>query len=188
MSQLDKKVAQLYEDILQKQQELVNSKRLEKKPFSEGDVVWVLRAQPPSGNKLESWWLGPAKVIQRVGEGSYKVLLKPGVIYDVHRDWLKPYVEDKILGTGVPLFYHQGNSKGTGLSENPEDDPIQFIKKHRVRNGKLEFQTRWKGTSSHEDTWEPASSFIKSFSQPWVKYVTENGLERCLGELVPQNP
>ena len=97
MANLDKKVAESYAQIHKGLMERVNATRVDKKPFSEGDVVWVLRAATPSVNKLESWWLGPAKVIQRVGEGSYKVLLKPGVIYDVHRDWLKPY-------TQIPLW------------------------------------------------------------------------------------
>ena len=184
MSEYDKKVATFYQEILANQQALINAKRKEKSSFHEGDVVWVLRAQPPSGNKLESWWLGPAKVIQRVVDSSYKVLLKPGVIYDVHKDWLKPYVEDNFLGTGVPLFFHQGTTKSTGLGDTQsEDEQIEGVKKHRVRNGKLEFRVRWKGTSSQEDTWEPIGTFITKLSQPFLQYVQENGLENCLLDL-----
>ena len=119
----------------------------------------ILRAQSQGGNKMDSWWLGPAKVMSRVGEGIYKVLLKPGMVYDVHRDWIKPYIEDTIMGTGVPLFYHQGTTKSTGLVD--QQDPVQEIKKHRTRNRKLEFYTRWRGTSAHEDTWEPGSTFVQ---------------------------
>ena len=144
------------------------------------------KGKPPSEKKLESWLLGPAKVIQRVGDSSYKVLLKPGVIYDVHKDWLKPYVEDNFLGTEVPLFFHQGTTKSTGLGDiQSEDEQIEGVKKHRVRNGKLEFRVRWKGTSSQEDTWEPIGTFITKLSQPFLQYVQENGLENCLLDLNP---
>ena len=139
----------------------------------------------PSGNKLESWWLGPAKVIQRVGESSYKVLLKPGLIYDVHKDWLKPYVEDHLLGTGVPLFYHKGSSKSSGLGDISEEDPVEEIKRHRVRDGKEEFKVRWKGATNQEDTWEPIETFIKELSPPFLQYVQVNGLENCLLDLTP---
>ena len=49
--------------------------------FAPGDVVWYLRP-PNTGDKLDSRWLGPAKVIERTGTRSYKVEVKHGKIVD----------------------------------------------------------------------------------------------------------
>ena len=182
MKGVDEKVAEHYQQEHKRQMDAINAKRSEGKTFEEGEKVWILRAQPTGGNKMESWWLGPAKVMARVGKASYKVLLKPGMVYGVHRDWMKPYVEDEIMGTGVPLFHHQGTSKSTGLGDT--QDPVQEIKKHRVRNGKLEFYTRWKGATSHEDSWEPGSTFVTGFSQSWLNYLSNHGLEDFLLQLI----
>ena len=46
---------------------------------------------------------------------------------------------------GVPLFYHQGTTRSSGFRET--HDPVKQIFKHRVKNGKMQFLTRWKGAS-----------------------------------------
>ena len=125
------------------------------------------------------------RLFRELGKAALKVLLKPGVIYDVHKDWLKPYVEDHLLGTGVSLFYHKGSSKSSGLGDISEEDPVEDIKRHRVRDGKVEFKVRWKGATNQEDAWEPIGTFIKELSPPFLQYVQENGLENCLLDLTP---
>ena len=49
----------------------------------------------------------------------------------------------------------------------------------------MEFQTHWRGTTAKEDTWESISKFVQSYSPPWVEYLTKNGLEKCVVELIP---
>ena len=95
-------------------------------------------------------------------------------------------MEDKLLGTGVPLIHHQGASKSTGLGDPLEiAGQLESIKRHRLRGGKVEFQVRWRGASSHEDTWEPPSTFVRELSPPFLDYVRNNGLEECLKDLLP---
>ena len=91
------------------------------------------------------------------------------------------------MGTGVPLFYHKGSSKSSGLGDISEEDPVEEIKRHRVRDGKVEFKVRWKGATNQEDTWEPIGTFIKELSPPFLQYVQENGLKNCLLDLDPQS-
>ena len=78
----------------------------------------MLRPKTIGGNKLETWWLGPANVIQRVGLSNYKVIHKPGETWDEHIDSMKPYIEDDLIGTGVPLYFHKGTTKSSVLNDN----------------------------------------------------------------------
>ena len=68
------------------------------------------------------------------------------------------------MGTGVPLYHHQGTTKSTSLWDLENEEIVQSIKKHRVREGKLEFLVHWKGTRPSEDSWEPPTTFVNSFS------------------------
>lgn len=129
---------------------------------------------------METWWLGPAKILRRVGASSYQVVHKPGEVWDVHRDFLKPYEHDDFLGTAVPLYYHRGTTKDSGLSD--PTDLVHEIKEHRVRNGKLEFLVSWK-EDPDEESWEPATTFIQECSTKWMEYITNLGLEANLTQL-----
>ena len=182
MQKLDEKIAKLHFDRHQQVKERYNRDKKEMSSFKPDDIVWVLRPPPMGGNKMETWWLGPAKVIQRVGSTSYKVQIKPGVEWDCHREWMKPYVEDTILGRGVPLFYHQGTTRSSGLRET--QDPVKQILKHRLHNGKMQFLTRWKGASSHEDTWEDVENFIGGPPDAWLEYLFNTGLHADLNKLI----
>ena len=177
MKKIDDRVMEEYEAVHLLQEVRSNKGKLEKSVFKEGDKVWVLRPQGGTATKLESWWLGPARVVQRIGERSYQVVHKPGEIWEVHRENMKPYVEDEIMGTGVPLYYHQGGTKSTNKNDVGEEDVVGAIKRHRIRDGKIEFLVRWKGARDTEESWEPSSSFITTVSSKWMEYLTKNGLE-----------
>ena len=65
--------------------------KLPRKEYQSGDWVWVLRN--PNPGKMESWWVGPTKIIKRIGDQSYQVSLEKEhskEIWDVHWDFLKP--------------------------------------------------------------------------------------------------
>ena len=67
---------------------------LHRKDYQVWDWVWVLRN--PNPGKIETWWVGPAKLIQRLGDQSYQVTLSKGSteeFHDVHWEFLKPYVK-----------------------------------------------------------------------------------------------
>ena len=84
-----------------------NRGRKARDPPKLGDKVWVLRPKGVGGNKISTWWLGPYKVVERVGQSSFKVQIRPGIFQDVHLDQIKPYELDEALGIGRPLTYRR---------------------------------------------------------------------------------
>jgi len=84
MTELDRSIMVHYMNIHGEKAKRYNFSRHPKVPFQEGDLVWVFRSQPVTSQKLESWWLGPAKVSTRVGADSYHVIHKPGEIWEAH--------------------------------------------------------------------------------------------------------
>ena len=105
---------------------------------------------------------------------------KPGEVWDVHRDFLKLYIRDDFMGTGVPLYFHQGTTKSTVVHE--VDDLVDTILGHRQKGGRVEFLVRWKGEPG-EDSWEPATAFIKECSPTWLGYLTQHKLDYNLSKL-----
>ena len=74
---VDRVVARLLNEKHPKKEVWVNQNRVQPPPFLVGDLVWYQRP-PDSGDKLASRWIGPAKVVAREGENSYKIEVKPG--------------------------------------------------------------------------------------------------------------
>ena len=99
--------------------------------FKAGDLVWVLRPRTTQVSKLDTWWVGPAKVEQRIGDLSYRVRVKPDLVHDVHRDQLKPYVEDVLERSHVDLFHHMAGYKA--VETQPDEWTVDTILRHRRR-------------------------------------------------------
>ena len=125
-------------------------------PFVVGDKAWYRRPEEKRG-PLDSRWLGPVEIMSRVGESSYEILVKPGKIISAHQSWLKPYKEDMYNKAPVPLNYH----RLTVVDEGALGDEfvVEEILDHRVRNGKEEYLTWWRGSPKNEATWEPPTIF-----------------------------
>ena len=58
---------------------------------------------------MKTWWVGPYTVLERTGQSSFKIQIKPRVTKEVHLDQIKPYKADRVLGLGRPLFYRKGD-------------------------------------------------------------------------------
>ena len=69
-----------------------------------GAKVWYLRP-PNAGNKLDTKWIGPVKIVAREGERSYVVEIKPGNQVKAPRHSLKEYTVDSFGGPPVPLRF-----------------------------------------------------------------------------------
>ena len=94
---------------------------------------------------MDTWWVGPCEVVERVGDLSYRVSVKPGVVQDVHMDQLKPYVEDVLAGERVELYHHMRGYKV--LETEPDEWEVEKILGHRRGpRGLWEFLTKWEGT------------------------------------------
>jgi len=57
---------------------------------------------------MKTWWVRPYTVLERTGQSSFKIQIKPRVTKEVHLDQIKPYKADRVLGLGRPLFFAKG--------------------------------------------------------------------------------
>ena len=130
-------------------------------PFKVGERVWVRRPTSAAGVKLDTYWVGPARVMERISSHGYKVQVRPGVLRDVHVDQLKPCVVDLEIGEATPLYYYRTSEK---------EREVEEIKGHRWRNGRQEFLTKWSGEASGVETWEPADTFIPEVNDVFLRY------------------
>ena len=133
--------------------------------FHVGDLVWYRRPER-SGHKLDTRWLGNALVRARESESSYVIEIRPGSKLKVHASFLKPWVEDEVVGNSIPLFYHQ-------LTEiDPELQVDEWVCKrilsHRVVGDSWEFLTEWEDAED-SPTWEPPGNFFHRYSSEFVK-------------------
>lgn len=155
LSQLSEVQNELKESIKraqEKMKEYYDSKRQEGLTWSVGDWVWLssknLSTTRPSA-KLDHRWLGPYKIVERIGHLEYKLELPSAMnIHPVfHISLLKPYVANTIEGR---------------VEEKPE--PIELegetewevddILERRKRRGKIEYLVSWKGYGKEHDSWE----------------------------------
>ena len=158
-----------------------NASRRSKTAFAVGDLVWVLRPQPKvSSYKLLSWWVGPARVVDTPGANSYVVQYELNSRWTVHRDVLKPYVEDDLMGTTVPLYYRRKTEADGG---HGDEERIEEILDHKMVDGKLLFQVRWKDEDM-DDSWEPTTTFIRDYNEVWLKYLQTKDLDGRLDALL----
>ena len=119
MKHIDEEVARFMSEAHEKWANRINAHRKAGTPPAVGDWVWYLRPREVGGNKLQSWWLGPYKVVERVGERSYQVRTPRGEVLDVHLDQIKPCHWEMPESSGIPLQYPpcEGEEMGEGESD-----------------------------------------------------------------------
>jgi hypothetical protein len=112
-----------------KRQKELYDQKVHGKPFSPGELVWLHSTAVPRGRsrKLHHPWKGPFKVMERLGETTYKIKNLQGrrKTTFVHFDRLKPCVisDDKPENTGS----REQEPVGTNLDlvDSDDDDPVQ---------------------------------------------------------------
>ena len=65
----------------------------------------VPKTKVGGGVKLQSWWQGPFKVVERVGQRSYQLRTPQGEIFGAHVDQLKSCDWDDPDSPGVAMKY-----------------------------------------------------------------------------------
>ena len=186
MSKVDQLVAKVLNEKHEKDARRVNQSRTKPPPYQPQEWVWVLRP-PNTGTKLETWWVGPMQVVRRVGDQSYQVEIRPGVMHDVHQDQMKPFVEDRVGGPKVDLYHHVTGYKA--LETQPDEWDVQKIMRHRRKpDGTWEFLTRWENTPAGEETWEPGASFVTRYCGEFAKYLRAHRLDLGLSEVLRAPP
>jgi hypothetical protein len=175
MREIDEKVATELNRKHRVEESRVNATRKELHPLIVGTKVWYRRPEN-SGEKLDSRWIGPGVVTAREGDRSYVVEVKPGLEMKAHRSFLKEYYEPVVHGRGIPLYYFRRTEKeDEGL---PDEWEVEKIVRHRRgRDGKWEFLTKWVGYAEGEETWEPIGHFIHRYSEDFVEYCKDKGLD-----------
>ena len=168
MEEIDKKISEKLNTLHIKENERHNAPLKEPTPFKPGDWVWVLRPRGSNVSKLDTWWVGPVEVVKRVGNLSYQVKIKTGVVQDVHMDQMKPFNWDRLQGPSVPLYHHTTGYQPMATSTD-EWEVENILKHRRGKHGQLEFLTKWE--NSPELTWELVEHFITRYCFQWVKYL-----------------
>ena len=174
MRAIDIKVATRLNEIHQTKSENTNLSRKELEPFEVGTKVWYRRPEK-SGDKLDSRWLGPATIVERQGNNSYVIQIKPDYVMKSHRSFLKPYKEEIFIGQPTPLYFHQRTVQDTEVL--PEEWNVAKIINHRKeRDGSWKFLTTWEGFDPSEATWEPVENFFHRFNSDFIEYVHKHKL------------
>ena len=125
--------------------------------FHVGDQVWYRRPER-SGHKRHTRWLGKAVVTSKECESSYVIEIRPGSKMKVHASFLKPWVEEEVVGNPKPFFYHQHTEIDPGLQV--DEWICKKILSHRVVGDSWEFLTEWEG-AKYSPTWEPPGKFVQ---------------------------
>jgi len=134
-----------------------NAKRPEAEIFSNGQRVWYRRPEG-SGDKLDSRWLGPAVVLERIAENSYNLQISENGTIRAHNSFMKPHVTDVFNGNPKALFWHQRTVPDPDAA--PEEWNVDEIFDFRERNGKPDFLTKWEGHGREEANWGPIDNFF----------------------------
>ena len=182
MKRLDTQVAKTLNDLQAKRASLVNKNRREPPPLKVGAKVWYHPERQPGTDKLEVRWKGPGRVLERVGEHSYVVELKPGGRQHAHRSQLRPHVEDEFTSKPVPMYYFA--EKAPVLDTRSDEWLVDHIVQDKIgANGERVFLTRWQGYGPESDTWEPLSHFFPQYNTELVKYCKRKDIHLNLADL-----
>ena len=181
---VDAKVAAALNDVHHRKAEQVNQHRRELKPLAVGCLAWYLRPRGRPGEKLETYWVGPCPVLQRVGDHSYVVELEPGRHQHCHRSQLKEHMLDP-LGPPVKLYQYRQAKQEVAVA--PDDWLVEKILGHRRGpTGDLEFHVQWEG--SRQKTWEPLAHFFHLYNKDVVDYCHAKKLDVDVMSYLARNP
>ena len=119
MEKLDAEIGQKFRFLHAGQQARQNALLAEPRSYVPNEIVWY-RRPADSGHKLDTRWLGPCKIKERVGEYTYKVEVGPGSIVEAHATFLKLYHRDFHSGEPLKLFRYRRTPTPQLRSPPPE--------------------------------------------------------------------
>ena len=136
-----------------------DDKRIKPPEFNIGDSVWLssrnIQSTRPT-KKLSEKWLGPFKILEKIGFSSFKLQLPDrwkSVHPVFHISLLEPVQPSSIPGR------HQPPPDPVEVEDHEEYEVSQILDS-KIRYGKLHYLVEWKGylNSSDQTTWEPAEN------------------------------
>jgi len=149
--------------VRQKQADQANKHRRDLQ-FAEGDQVLLSTAntylRTPGTQKLMPRFIGPFKVLDKVGPVAYRLQLPPQMhrVHPVfHVSLLKPYVADGPVQPPPPLMYEGGEP----IFEVEEVLEHREVKRRKGQAAK-QYYIKWKGYGPENNTWEPERNLNKA--------------------------
>ena len=173
--QVDTHVARVMSDLHAERSRQINAHRREPAPFQPGDKTWWLRPRGRPGEKLESYWVGPCRVLDRIGQHSYVIETRDGHAVNVHRCHLKPHHEDPHADAPLKLFHFKQAAYDLDVAVD-EWEIERLLSHRRLPNGEYEFLVQWAGCDRSQAQWEPVGNFFHRYAEPFVHYCRSNDL------------
>jgi hypothetical protein len=149
MAELDKHISKVLNEELQKQEKRLNKTRPRKLQFENEEWAWILRPLSGiTGPKLQSFWIGPYRVVERNGDQSYTVEIGRNNHVMVHVDQMK-----KCTMSEVPEMIGELSYTPSDVAEQLELPRVEKILEHRESPKGLELLVQWMGSPPSEATW-----------------------------------
>ena len=145
---------------MRKAEEVANCNRATCDFFKVGQWVWLHRPTAFAGPKLQTSWLGPYKIIARVGEHSFKIQTAPREEYEVHNDQLKLCHTQPAIESLYPLVYRRGDPVSSSV-----ENLVKRVVDARQTEAGLEFLVEWSEGGGGMQTWVPAQTLGPTWSQ-----------------------
>lgn len=147
-----------------------NSKRRDMS-FSVGDQVMLATTNLPlpasAARKLAPKWIGPLRVLERIGAVAYRLQL-PDTLARLHPVFhvglLRPF-----SGTAPP------QRPPIFTCDEADEFEVDRLTAHRTVRGTRQFLVSWKGYPLWDSTWEPEAN-LKGCPDLLAAYKTEHGL------------
>ena len=176
------KIAVVLKELHAKRAEEVNKNRKELSILDVGAKVWWLRPRGQTGDKLESYWVGPCKICGRKSAHTYVIETRDGHFVDAHRSQLKEHKEDVFNDQPIALFHFK--QAISDIEAGIQEWEVEAITRHKVENGELKFLVKW---ANHEDqTWEPVGHFFSPIFERICAILCKQGLKRGYYRLFAQ--
>ena len=168
----DQKIATALQELHEKRAKSVNENRKELSVLEVGSKVWWLRPRGQTGDKLETEWVGPCKILGRKSAHTYTIENRAGHTVDAHRCQLKPHREDTHHHEPLALFHFKQAISDT--EAGIQEWEVEAITAHKFENAELKFLVKWAG---HEQkTWEPIGHFFHRYAKEFVRYCSEKNI------------
>ena len=161
MQDLDRHVSHLLNDELAKQEARLNKRRPREVEFEPEEWVWILRPTALTRRKLQSWWIGPYRVVERNGDQSYTVRLGHHNHIMVHADQMKKCTISEVPEILETLAYTLGDT-----AEHLSVPLVDKVLKQRKTTEGIELLVQWKGSTPSEATWVEPQKLVDL--PPWA--------------------
>ena len=185
MKILDENVAKTLNEIHEKRAQRENASIPTPIEFSVGQKVWYRRPEG-SGDKLDSRWLGPALIEQRISQNGYQIRVGENKVLTSSSVWLKAYNEDEMGGEELPLYTHRRTTPDPEAL--PDEWMVDKVLDIRWENEVPSFKVHWEGYDEGDATWETANNFFHRYAAPVIDFCAEKGIPLDVTKFLSRRP